>query len=192
MELMVLGLVVFLGTHSLRLWGGAVRTGLITRLGEKGFKGLYAVLSLAGFAAVVVGFGLAREVPVLLWTPPAVLRHPAFLLMALSLILLAAAYVPNNGIRARLHHPMVLSVKVWALSHLLVNGTLAHVVLFGSFLVWSVLLFSASRRRDREQDVVYLPGNGKATALTVVLGLLGCVVFVAWLHGILIGVRLVA
>jgi len=192
MELLVLGLVVFLGTHSLRLRGAGVRNGLITRFGEKGFKGLYAVLSLAGFAAVVVGFGLAREAPVLLWTPPAALRHLAFLLMALSLILLAATYVPNNGIRARLHHPMVLSVKVWALSHLLVNGTLAHVVLFGSFLVWSVLLFSASRRRDREHGVVYPPGTGKATVLTVFLGLLACLVFVAWLHGVLIGVRLVA
>jgi len=192
MELLVLGLVVFLGTHSLRLRDTGLRNGLITRFGEKGFKGLYSVLSLAGFAAVVMGFGLARDVPVLLWTPPAALRHLAFLLMALSLVLLAAAYVPNNGIRARLHHPMVLSVKVWALAHLLVNGTLAHVVLFGSFLVWSVLLFSASRRRDREQDVVYLPGNGKATALTVVLGLLACLVFVAWLHGILIGISLLA
>jgi len=192
MELLVLGLVVFLGTHSLRLRGAGVRNGLITRFGEKGFKGLYSVLSLAGFAAVVVGFGLARETPVLLWTPPAALRHPAFLLMAISLILLAATYVPNNGIRARLHHPMVLSVKVWALSHLLVNGTLAHVVLFGSFLVWSVLLFSASRRRDREHGVVYPPGTGKATVLTVFLGLLACLVFVAWLHGVLIGVRLVA
>ncbi|MEI7515357.1 MAG: NnrU family protein [Betaproteobacteria bacterium] len=192
MLLMVLGLVVFLGTHSLRLRGNALRNGLITRFGKKGFKGLYAVLSLAGFAAVVVGFGLARDTPVLLWMPPAGLRHLAFLLMALALVLLAAAYVPNNGIRARLHHPMVLSVKVWALAHLLVNGTLAHVVLFGSFLIWSVLLFSASRRHDRQQEVVYPPGTRKATALTVVLGVLVCVVFIAWLHGLLIGIRLVA
>jgi len=192
MELLVLGLVVFLGTHSLRLRSAGIRSSLIMRFGEKGFKGLYAMFSLAGLVAVVVGFGLAREVPVLLWTPPAALRHLAFLLMALSLILLAAAYVPNNRIRARVHHPMVLSVKVWALAHLLVNGTLAHVVLFGSFLVWSVLLFSASRRRDRDQEVVYLPGTRNATVLTIVLGLLACVVFIVWLHGILIGIRLVA
>ena len=118
------------------------------------------------------------------------MRHLTFLLTLISMVLLVAAYVPRNSIRARLHHPMVLSVKVWALAHLLANGTLAHLVLFGGFLVWSVLVFRASRQRDRALETVYPAGQVIPTAITAVLGLLLWLVTFGWLHGILIGVRL--
>ena len=94
--------------------------------------------------------------------------------------------------RARLRHPMVLSVKVWALAHLLVNGTLAHLVLFGGFLVWSVLVFRASRQRDRALQIEYPAGEVIPTAMTAGLGLLLWLLMAGWLHGILIGVRLLA
>ena len=115
--------------------------------------------------------------------------HAAALLTLLAFVLLAAAYVPGNGIKARVHHPMVLGVKVWALAHLLANGNSAHVVLFGAFLVWAVLNFSAARRRDRVAGTVYPPGRAVATVMTVVAGVVAWLVFAMWLHGWWIGIR---
>jgi uncharacterized membrane protein len=190
MLLLILGLLVFLGTHSLRFGSDVRRDALIARLGAGRFKGLYSVVSAAGLVLVVLGFGMARETPVVLWTPPAGMRHLTFLLMLVSMVLLAAAYVPRNAIRARVHHPMVLSVKVWALAHLICNGTLAHVVMFGAFLLWSVVLFRASRRRDALLDVQYVGGETVPTLITVGVGVFAWLVLLGWLHGILIGVRL--
>ena len=187
---LVLGLVVFLGTHSLRIGGDARRDALRARLGEARFKTAYSLLSVSGLILVVYGFGVARETPLVLWTPPAGVRHLTFLLTLIAMVLMVAAYVPRNSIRARLRHPMVLSVKVWALAHLLVNGTLAHLVLFGGFLLWSVLVFRASRQRDRALEIEYPAGEVVPTAITAGLGLLLWLVMLGWLHGILIGVRL--
>jgi uncharacterized membrane protein len=189
---LVLGLVVFLGTHSLRIGGDARRDVLRARLGEGRFKTVYSLLSFAGLLLVIYGFGVARETPVLLWTPPAGMRHLTFLLTLIAMVLMVAAYVPRNSIRARVRHPMVLSVKVWALAHLLFNGTLAHLVLFGGFLLWSVLVFRASRQRDRVLETVYPAGAVAPTAITVGLGLLLWLLTYGWLHGILIGIRLTA
>ncbi|MFM6991019.1 MAG: NnrU family protein [Rhodoferax sp.] len=192
MLVLVLGLLLFLGTHCLRVGGDVLRDRLIARLGTGRFKGLYAMLSGIGLVLVVWGFGSARETPVVLWSPPPGMRHLTFLLMLMSMVLLAAAYVPRNAIRARLHHPMVLSVKTWALAHLLSNGTLAHVVLFGAFLIWSVALFRASRRRDALLDMQYAAGETMPTFITVGVGMFAWLVLLGWLHGIWIGVRLIA
>ncbi len=188
MELMVAGLIVFLGVHSVRVFAEPLRAQAIARLGEKPWKGVYALLSLAGFALLVYGYGLARQSPVVVWTPPRGMAHLAALLTLVSFIFLVAAYVPGNGIKARLHHPMVLGVKVWALAHLLANGTLADMVLFGAFLLWSVLLFRASRQRDRAQGTVYPPGRRAATWITLVVGVAAWLVFAFWGHARLIGV----
>ena len=190
MKLLLLGLIVFLGVHSVRIVANDWRTQICARHGELPWKGVYSLLSLLGLALLVWGFGLARQQPVQLWNPPLALRHLASLLTLISFVLLAAAYVPGNGIKARLHHPMVLAVKVWALAHLLANGNLAHVLLFGSFLVWAILDYSAARRRDRAAGTLYRRGNAGATGITVAAGLMGWVVFAFWLHGMLIGVRL--
>ena len=189
MEMLVLGLLVFLGVHSIRIVADGWRTRTVARIGEKPYKGLFSVVSLAGFALLVWGFGTARELPHMLWMPPAGMRHATALLTLFAFVLLAAAYVPGNSIKARFHHPMVLGVKTWALAHLLANGSVAHVVLFGAFLVWGVFDFIAARRRDRVQGVKYPAGTIKATVLTVVVGVLGWAVFAFWLHGLLIGIR---
>ncbi len=188
MELMVLGLIVFLGVHSTRVFAEPLRAQWVARLGEKPWKGLYSLASLAGFVLLVYGYGLARQAPLVLWTPPRGMAHLAALLTLLAFVLLVAAYVPGNGIKARLHHPMVLGVKVWALAHLLSNGTLADVVLFGGFLLWSVLLFRASRQRDRALGTVYPPGRRPATWITLVVGIAAWLVFAFWGHARLIGV----
>ena len=189
MTYLVLGLILFLGLHSLRMVGEGWRTRVRASAGEATFKGVYSVLSILGFALIVWGFSVARQTPVQLWSPPVAMRHVAALLTLISFILLAAAYVPGNGIKARLHHPMVLGVKAWALAHLLANGNVAHGVLFGSFLVWAIWNFAASRRRDRLTGVTYAPGKGAATMLTVVVGVGAWLVFALFLHGWLIGVR---
>ena len=193
MVYLVLGLVIFLGAHSVRMVAEGWRTRTRLRVGEGAYKGMYSVASLLGFALIVWGFGVARQQPVLLWNPPVAMRHVAALLTLVSFVLLAAAYVPGNGIKARVHHPMVLGVKVWALAHLLANGTLAHVVLFGSFLAWAVWNFIAARKRDRAAgvpaDVLYPPGRAGATAMTVVAGVVAWAVFALLLHGWLIGVK---
>ena len=189
MPYLILGLVLFLGVHSVRIVADGWRSRTLARLGEAAYKGGYTLLSLLGLALIVWGFGLARETPVLLWTPPAGMRHATALLSTLAFVLLAAAYVPGNSIRARVHHPMVLSVKTWALAHLLCNGTLAHVLLFGGFLAWAVLDFISLRRRDRAQGLHYPAGTLAATLGTVLVGVLAAGVFAMWLHGLLIGVK---
>ncbi len=186
---LMLGLVVFLGVHSVRMVADGWRTRMLAQMGEGRYKGLYSLVSLAGFVLLIYGFGQVRQQPLQLWAPPFAMKHVASTLMLLSFIFFAAAYVPGNAIKARLHHPMVLGVKTWALAHLLANGNAAHVLLFGSFLVWAVWCFVASRRRDRAQGVVYAAGNSQGTVTTVVVGVAAWAVFAFWLHGLLIGVR---
>lgn len=189
MTLLILGLVLFLGAHSVRIVADAWRTRMRARLGEGGWKGLYSLLSVAGFVLIVWGYGLARQEPLVLWTPPPAMRHIAALLTLLSFVLLAATYVPHNGIRARLRHPMMLAVKVWAFAHLLANGTLADLVLFGAFLVWAVLGFRAARGRDRAAGTSYPAGSAAGTASAVAVGVAVWLLFAFWAHEALIGVR---
>lgn len=189
MFMLVLGLVLFLGMHSVRIVAEPWRTRQLQRLGEKPWKGLVSLVSLAGFVLIVWGYGQARLDPVLLWTPPRGMNHLAALLTLAAFVMLAAAYVPRNGIKARLRHPMVLSVKIWALAHLLSNGTLADLVLFGSFLVWAVLNFRAARRRDRQAGAAAVPGTLGATLATVGVGVAAWAAFAFWLHGAWIGVQ---
>ncbi|HVZ46920.1 MAG TPA: NnrU family protein [Ramlibacter sp.] len=188
MTYLIAGLVIFLGVHSVRLFAEPWREATIARMGPLPWKGLYSLVSIAGFALLVWGYGQSRgQVP--LWDPPHALHYVTALLMLPVFPLFIAAYVPRNGLKAALHHPQVLSVKTWAFAHLLSNGSLADVLLFGGFLLWGVLSFRAARKRDREQGKVYPPGTTRSTAITVVVGLAIYVVFAGWLHGLLIGVQ---
>lgn len=189
MTVLILGLIIFLGAHSTRIVADGWRTAQLKRLGEGAWKGIYSLISLAGFGLIVWGFSLARQQPVVLWTPPIAMRHVAALLTLIAFILFAAAYVPRNGIKSRVHHPMVLSVKVWAFAHLLANGKLADVVLFGAFLGWAVVCYIAEKKRDRAAGTQYPAGTAGATAATVAAGAVAWALFAFWLHGLLIGVR---
>ena len=189
MTALIFGLIVFLGVHSVRVYADAWRTGVRAQIGENRWKGAYSLASIAGFVLIVWGYGQARLSPVPLWAPMLWTRHLAALLMLLSFILLAATYVPKNGLKARLHHPMVLGVKVWALAHLLANHTLADLVLFGSFLVWAVLSYRAARQRDRAAGAVYPAGTAVGTVATLVVGSAAWAVFAFWAHLALFGVR---
>jgi uncharacterized membrane protein len=185
---LIAGLIVFLGVHSVRIFAEDWRTRTITRIGENPWKGIYSLISIAGFVLLVWGYGEARQQGIVLYEPPVFTRHIAGLLMLISLILIAAAKVPRNHIKASLGHPMIIGVKVWAFSHLLANGRLADVVLFGAFLAWAVVDFIAARKRDCGMGTVYPPGGKLGTGLTLLAGLILWVVFVAGLHRWLIGV----
>ena len=189
MGALILGLLLFLGMHSTRIFAEGWRTQLIAQRGPGAWKGLYTVVSLVGFGLVVWGYGQARLAPQVLWASPLWTRHLAGLLMLGAMVLLAAAYVPRNGLKAKLHHPMVLAVKVWALAHLLANNTLADLLLFGSFLVWAALDFRSSRQRDRAGAVRYAGGTLAGTLVTVVLGVLLWAGLAFWAHLWLFGVR---
>lgn len=167
---LLIGLALFLGIHSAQSLAPQLRQNAIARWGSLGFKGIYAGLSLLGFILLVQGYGQARLLPMVLWTPPRGMQHATILLMWLAMVLLVAAYVPGNQIKAKLRHPMTLAVKVWALGHLLSNGNLADVLLFGGFLVWSVLVFRAARQRDRKSMLSAPEGTLLGTGVTVVLG----------------------
>lgn len=188
MSLLILGLLVFLGAHSTRIFADDWRAGVIERIGEKPWKGIISVVSLIGFVLVVIGYGEARQSPVVLWVPPLWTRHLALLINLVAFISLAAAYVPRNSIKARFGHPMVAGVKAWATAHLIANGNLADVILFGAFLVWSIFDFRTSRRRDRANGTIYPPGVLSNTLLTVVIGTIAWAVFMMVLHVRLIGV----
>ena len=150
---------------------------------------MYSLLSIAGFVLLIWGYGLSRAAPVDLWQPPVFTRHLASLLTLPAFVLLAAAYVPGTRIKARLGHPMILAVKLWALAHLLSNGRLGDVLLFGGFLVWAVFDFRAARARDRQAGLMRPAGSAARDIAAVVVGLAAWAVFAMVLHGWLIGVR---
>ena len=188
MPVLILGLVLFLGMHSLRIFADGWRTRQVARLGLKRWKALYALVVIVGFVLICWGFGLARQHPVPLYVPPLWLRHLNALFTLVAFMLFVAARVPRNVFKARLHHPQVLAVKVWAFGHLLATGMLHDVLLFGAFLLWAVVLFIASRRRDRAAGTVYPAGTLRGNVLTVAIGVAAWAAFALWLHLWLIGV----
>ncbi len=189
MSVLILGLLIFLGMHSLRIFANDWRERQIARLGAKRWKGLFALVSIIGFVLICWGFGLARQHPVPLYVPPLPLRHLNALFTLIAFVLFFAARVPRNRIKAKLHHPQLLAVKVWAFGHLLATGMLHDVLLFGAFLLWAIVLFAVSRRRDRLADTTYPAGTLKGDIVTVVIGVVVWALFAFWLHLWLIGVN---
>lgn len=191
MTLLLLGLVLFLGIHSVSIVSPAGRHDLARRLGEGPWKGLYTVVALAGFGLIIAGYAAARQAPVVLWVPPVAMRHLAALLMLPVFVLLLAAYLPGRIQRAA-RHPMLLATKFWALAHLLANGNLADVLLFGSFLAWAVADRISVKRRAAAGLLRPVQGASAGSgndAIALVGGLALYAVFAFWAHGFLFGVR---
>lgn len=191
MTLLLLGLALFLGIHCVSIVAPRGRDALAQRIGEGPWKGLYTLVALAGFGLIVAGYSAARQDPVLLWTPPVAMRHVAALLMLPVFVLLLAAYLPGR-IQRTAKHPMLVATKFWALAHLLANGTLADVLLFGSFLAWAVADRISVKRRAAAG--LARPVNGATPraandAIALVGGLVLYAVFAFWAHGFLFGVR---
>ncbi len=189
MTFLVAGIVLFVGVHSVRLVAPDWRARFIASRGANTWKGIYSVVSLAGFVLIVYGFGLSRADPIFLWNPPLWTRDIARYLMLVAFILLAATYGPRNHIKQLLGHPMYAAIKLWALVHLLANGRLGDVLLFGTFLIWAIAGFAISRRRDRKSGVTYPAGNLPNTVITMLIGYVAWLAFSYSLHGWLIGVQ---
>lgn len=185
---LIAGLVVFLGMHSTHMLAPQWRESMIRQMGLMPWKGLYSLISLMGFGLIIWGYGMARLDPIWVWFAPGWTRHLSSLLMIPAFIFLVAAYVPGNRIKARLGHPMVLAVKTWALAHLITNGTLADILLFGGFLAWAVVYFIHARRKDRANNTQYPVKGTKYDVITVVGGLIAYALFAFWAHQWLIGV----
>ena len=175
MLVLILGLIIFLGVHSVRIFADDWRRSQIARLGDGPWKGIYSILSIAGFILIIWGYGLARQDPWLLWPPPPIwLLHIAILLNLIAFLLFAVYLVPGGYLKAWLGHPMLLAVKLWAFAHLLANNTLADLLLFGAVLIWAIADFAASRRRDRAAGTVRIAGPVRNDAIAVAVG------FVIW------------
>ncbi|MEO8278205.1 MAG: NnrU family protein [Ideonella sp.] len=186
MALLVAGLLVFLGLHSLAIVAPQWRDAQLVRFGEARWKGLYSIVSAIGLVLIIVGYGIARQSPIVLYVPPAALRHLAWLLMLPVFVLLFAAYLPGR-IQSATRHPMLLATKLWASAHLLANGTLADVLLFGGFLIWAIAdRISMKRRLPRARPE--LPAGRFNDAIAVVSGLILYGLSFAFFHLWLIGV----
>ncbi|MEY3047694.1 MAG: NnrU family protein [Burkholderiaceae bacterium] len=194
---LILGLVLFLGVHALRVFAEGTRERLIGSMGPFVYKAFYSIVSIIGLLLIVSGYTAARTEPVVLYTPPMGMAHAASLLTLIAFVLLAAAYIPGNMILRKLKHPMTLAVKVWALAHLLSNGTLADVLFFGGFLVWSVLVYRSARRRPPVENpglsnlpavIASRPPSMLASLLTLVVGIGAWAWFAFQGHALLIGV----
>ncbi len=190
MALLILGLVLFIGVHSFTMMRQQ-RAALIGKLGENGYKGLYSLLVLLGFILIVIGYGEYRgDGYIQIWWPPIWTQHLSALLVLFAFILLPAAYMPGY-IKAKAKHPMLAAVKIWALAHLLANGDLGSIILFGSLLAWAVVARISVKRRTDAPSAVSAPvtkPQAKYDVIAVAIGLVAYLAFIFWLHHLLIGV----
>jgi len=186
MFMLIAGLVIFLLTHSVSIVAPGARDRWVARLGAGAWRGLYSLVSLGGFVLLVMGFRAARLEPVMLYSPPTWLRDLALLLMLPVFPMLLAAYLPGR-IQVTLKHPMLAAVKAWALAHLLANGTLADVLLFGSLLAWAVVDRISLKRRPSGRVAL-----GRAAPwndwVAVIAGLALYAAFLLGVHRYLFGV----
>lgn len=188
MPVLILGLILFLGPHSLHMLAPRWRDGMVGRIGLMRWKGLYSLVAIAGFVLIIVGFGTARHAPVVLYAPPASLRHANALFTLVAFVLIAAAYAPRNQLKTRIGHPMLGGVAIWAFGHLLATGFVHDTVLFGTFLAWSVADSVVSRRRDRTAGSAPVPGTAAASIAVIAIGVVAWAIFAFLLHRPLIGV----
>jgi uncharacterized membrane protein len=188
MIILIVGLVLLLGPHFVRAAAPEWRRVTNARIGALRWRVIYSVVSIIGLILVIWGFGLARQNPVMLWSPPVWTRHIAITLNLIAFFLLGVYLVPAGKLRAWLGHPMLLAVKIWAVAHLLANGNLNDVVLFGSFLVWAVIDYAANRRRDRAEGTVRIGGPVTNDVIAVALGLVLWAAMLWRVHYWLIGV----
>lgn len=187
MTILILGIILFLATHMIRILAPGFRRAMVQKFGENGWKGVHGLASILALVVLIYGW---RQAPVVdLWFPPKGMAHLSVTLMLFAMICLVAGMLPAGHIATKAKHPMVLSVKIWALAHLLSNGDLASVLLFGSFLAWGVIARISLKRRQRAGEVTLRPFvSAKWDLASVAVGLLVWALFIWKLHALLIGV----
>ncbi|MGN6464184.1 MAG: NnrU family protein [Rhizobiaceae bacterium] len=185
MSVLIIGLVIFLGVHCVRIVAPRWRDRRIAAMGEGPWKGIYSLVSVVGFVLLVWGYGLARPDAPVLYEPPLWMKHVTALLMIFAFVALAVYAAPPGRLKPRLKHPMLVAVKIWAIAHLLANGDLASILLFGSFLVWAVFDRISVKRRAAPIPAAGPIGND---VVAIIAGLLVYALFVWRLHEWLFGV----
>ena len=188
MSLFIIGLILFFTAHSISIVNDAWRDDMVQRLGLRRWRALHGLTSLAGLVLLSWGYGVVRTDPVILYTPPGWLLYANYALMLFVFPLFMASFLPGR-IKTAVKHPVLASVKIWAFAHLLTNGALADVLLFGCFLIWSVA-GRISMKYRRQRPVPGLPESPANDLIAVVAGLLIYLLFIMVLHGWLIGVGL--
>jgi uncharacterized membrane protein len=190
MTILILGLIVFIGAHSFTM-AREPRARAIAQLGEGAYKGLYSLASLIGLVLIIWGYGEYRESGYIqVWNPPVWARHLSVPLVWLGFVAFAAAYLPGR-IKRALKHPMLAGLKIWALAHLLANGDLGSMLLFGGLLAWAVAARISTKRRDEVLDhggPAAAPAGWRNDILALAIGTAAYLVFLLWLHPLLIGV----
>jgi uncharacterized membrane protein len=186
MIILIAGLVIFLGVHSISIVDRPWRDRMFAHMGEKKWKALYSITALIGFAMLVYGYGVARHNPIVVYVPPYWLRYVTGVLMLPVFPLLFASYLPGR-IKSTVKHPMLLAVKIWATAHLLANGMLADILLFGGFLAWAVI-DRISVKRNPRGPVDRIAPSTRNDVIAIGGGVVTYVVFMRWLHAWLIGV----
>ena len=185
---LMIGLIVFLGPHVFVTMRNE-RAELIKRIGEWPYKGLFAVVSIAGLYLIGKGFGMYGDAgPIEIWSPPSWTRHITETLMLPACIFVAAAYIPGE-IKRRLKHPMLVGVKTWAVAHLVANGDLGGIILFGSILAWAVFDRITLKRRSDPGALAIPSGGRRNDVIAVVVGTLLYLALGFWFHPYLIGLR---
>lgn len=183
---LLLGIVLFFGMHSASIVALPIRDKMATR-SENTWKVIYALISLAGIVLMARGYADLRQTPTVLYTPPVWLRHAAALLMLPVFAFFVAPYFPGR-IKTALKHPQLVAVKTWAVAHLLVNGTLADVLLFGSFLIWAVVDRISLKGRP-QRPLPGAPESARNDVIVIVVGIVLYVAFAFWAHEVLFGIR---
>ena len=186
-KIMILGLVLFLGVHLFTIMRPH-RAALLARLGEHGYKGLYSLISILGLALIVYGFARYRQGEWIdVWLPPVWTRHLAALLVLFALIMFVASY-SRGRIYTTLKHPMLAGVKLWALAHLMANGDLGSIILFGSILAWAVIdRISLKRRSDPGAPPIPVGGT-RNDVIAIFGGVAAYAVLGFWFHPYVIGI----
>ena len=188
MALLILGIVLFLGIHLIRVVAPGLRTSMIASLGESGWKIAYSVASIVTLVILIYGFGQARDMTPI-WSPPFWMSHITILLMLFAMICLVASLLPAGHIAVRTKHPMVLSVKIWALAHLLSNGDGVAILLFAAFLAWGVILRISLKRRERAGEITLRPFvSAKYDLYAIIIGVIVWALIIWKLHAWIIGV----
>jgi uncharacterized membrane protein len=186
--ILLLGLLIFFGIHSIRIGAPAWRDQKIVQYGNRNWRGAYSILSVLGLILIILGFEKVQWMTPLLWVPSAWAPYATAILLLLAFILNAASGVPGNRIRGIVRHPMLTGVALWGFGHLLASGRLADLLLFGSFLLWAVIDFVSCLNRDRLAGAVPAAGTLRADIICVLAGLLIWAVFLLFLHRWLFGV----
>lgn len=188
MSYLIVGLVIFLGIHSVRIMAEDWRTSQISRFGMARWKLAYSLVSAIGLGLIVWGYGLCRNEAPNVWVPPPWTGHLVALLTIAAFVLLVAAYIPGSRIKGRIRHPMTLGVALWAIAHLTSSRTFSDVLLFGAFFLWSCLAFRAAWQRDCRSGVAPPAGTLSGDLRVVTIGSFAWGLFASVLHSLLIGV----